>query len=69
MKKYFYALPVLFSVIPAAHAELPAAVATTISGIQVDSLAAINLVWPLLLAVVGAFVLMKVVKRGIKAAT
>lgn len=52
-----------------AVAALPAAVGTTITGIQTDALAAVDLVWPLLLAVLGAFVLLKIVKRGIKAAT
>lgn len=52
-----------------AMAALPTAVGTTITGIQTDALAAIDLVWPLLLAVLGAFILLKIVKRAIKAAT
>jgi len=52
-----------------AMAALPASVGTTITAVQTDALAAVDLVWPLLLAVLGAFVLLKIVKRGIKAAT
>ena len=45
-------------------AALPAVIGTTLSDIQTDALAAIDLVWPVLLAVLGGFVLIKIVKRA-----
>ena len=47
-----------------AFAALPAVVGTTLTDIQTDALAAIDLVWPVMLVVLGAFVVMKVVKRA-----
>ena len=46
------------------YAALPAVVGTTLNDIQTDALAAIDLVWPVLLAVLAAFVVIKVVKRA-----
>ena len=46
------------------HAALPAVVGTTLTEIQTDALAAIDLVWPVLLAVLGGFILIKIVKRA-----
>jgi len=48
-----------------ASAALPAIVGTEITAMQVDALAAIDLVWPFLLAVIGGFIVMKIVKRGV----
>ena len=45
-------------------AALPAVIGTTLTEIQTDALAAIDLVWPVLLAVLGGFVLIKIVKRA-----
>ena len=45
-------------------AALPAVVGTTLTEIQTDALAAIDLVWPVLLAVLGGFILIKIVKRA-----
>ena len=45
-------------------AAVPAVVGTTLTEIQTDALAVIDLVWPVLLAVMGGFVLIKLVKRG-----
>ena len=46
-------------------AAVPAVVGTTLDTIQTDALAVIDLVWPVVLAVVGGFILLKVVKRGV----
>lgn len=45
-------------------AALPAVIGTTLTEIQTDALAAIDLVWPVLLAVLGGFILIKIVKRA-----
>ena len=57
---YFFAM-----LIPGlSYAALPAVVGTTLTDIQTDALAEIVLVWPVLLAVLAAFVVIKVVKRA-----
>ena len=45
-------------------AALPAVGSTALTDIQTDALAAIDLVWPVLLAVLGGFILIKIVKRA-----
>ena len=45
-------------------AALPTVIGTTLTDIQTDALAAIDLVWPVLLAVLGGFILIKIVKRA-----
>jgi hypothetical protein len=45
-------------------AALPAVVGTTLTGIQTDGLALVDLVWPVVGAVTGAFILFKLFKRG-----
>jgi len=47
-----------------AEAALPAVVGTTITGISTDGLALIDLVWPVVGAIVGGFILIKLFKRG-----
>lgn len=49
----------------AAQAEVPAAVGTTLTSVQTDALAVIDLVWPVVLTVIGAFLLLKVTKRAL----
>tara|TARA_R110000772_G_scaffold165646_2_gene277108 strand:+ start:93143 stop:93364 length:222 start_codon:yes stop_codon:yes gene_type:complete len=46
-----------------AQADVPAVVGTSLAAIQTDALAAIDLVWPILMAVLGGFVILKIVKR------
>lgn len=63
MKQWFVYFSVLL--IPgSSYAALPAVVSTTLTDIQTDALAAIDLVWPVLLAVMAAFIVIKVVKRA-----
>lgn len=47
-----------------AHAALPAVVGTEIATMQTDALAAIDLVWPLIMAIIGGFMVIKIVKRA-----
>lgn len=47
-----------------AMAELPAVVGTTLTGLQTDGLALVALVWPVVGAIVGGFILIKLFKRG-----
>lgn len=49
--------------IGAAHAELPAVVGTTLDTIKTDGMALADLVWPIMLAFLGAALLMKLSKR------
>lgn len=46
------------------YAALPAVVGTELTSVQTDALAAIDLVWPVVMAVLGGFIIMKIVKRG-----
>lgn len=48
-----------------AAADLPAVVGTSLTTVQTDALAAIDLVWPVVMAVLGGFVVLKIVKRAV----
>ncbi len=63
-KSLLFALLVVALLTRSAHAALPAVVGTTLTEIQTDALALIDLLWPVVLAVMGAFVLIKLAKRG-----
>lgn len=52
-----------------AHAELPAAIGTTLTDIQADALSVIALGWPVFGAIVGGFVLFKIAKRVVSKST
>lgn len=54
---------VLAATIGAAHAELPAVIGTEFAKVQANGLALADLVWPILLALFGAVLLMKLAKR------
>lgn len=60
--KGFAGLTALFAA-GAANAAVPAVIGTSLTVIQDDSLAVIDLMWPVVLAVAGGFVLIKIVKR------
>lgn len=49
-----------------ANAALPAALGTSMSAIETDALAAVDLGWPIVLSITGAFVLFRIVKRIIR---
>lgn len=55
---------VLLAVAGTSFAALPAVVGTTMTGIQTDGLALIDLVWPVVGAVTGGFILFRIFKRG-----
>ena len=63
-KSLLVLLCLLASLTQTASAALPAVVGTTLTEIQNDALALIDLLWPVILAVMGAFILIKLVKRG-----
>lgn len=54
---------VLMAGIAAAHAQLPAVIGTEFSKVQADGLSLADLVWPVLMAIFGALLLMKLGKR------
>ena len=51
-----------------AHAALPAAATTAFTTIQEDGLDLIDLAWPVAIAITGGFILLKLFKRGARAA-
>lgn len=53
----------LMAGLSAAHAELPAVIGTEFTKVQADGLALADLVWPVLMAIFGALLLMKLGKR------
>ncbi len=57
-----FALGSLSSV--SAFAAVPAVVGTTLTTVQTDGLEVINLVWPVMMAIFGAMLLMKLFKRA-----
>jgi len=54
---------VLLAGLSAAHAELPAVIGTEFSKVQANGLALADLVWPILLTLFGAVLLMKLARR------
>lgn len=63
LKKIASGAAVVVAGIASAHAALPAAIATEFNKVQEDGLALADLVWPILLALFGAVLLMKLAKR------
>lgn len=65
MKRIIGAFVAMFGALFAgvASADLPAAISTELATIQSDGLALADLVWPVVIALVGATVLMKLFKR------
>lgn len=49
--------------VSSAFAALPAVVGTTLTTVQEDGLSLADLVWPVILALLGASILMKLAKR------
>ncbi len=47
-----------------ANAALSAAIGSTLTAIEADGLALVDLVWPVVGAITGAFILFKLFKRG-----
>jgi hypothetical protein len=57
--------PVLVLSSMASQAALDAGISTGITSIQADALSLVALVWPVVLAVTGAFIVFKLFKRSI----
>lgn len=53
----------VFAVSSVASAALPAAIATELTSVQTDGLALADLVWPVVITLFGAILLMKLFKR------
>jgi hypothetical protein len=53
-----------FAGITVASAALPAVVGTTLTAISTDGMALVDLVWPVVGAITGGFILFKLFKRG-----
>jgi hypothetical protein len=64
VQKFLITAGVIAGTIGTANATLPAVVGTTLTAIQTDGLALIDLVWPVVGAVTGGFILFKLFKRG-----
>jgi len=62
-KKLGAVVALLVGGIAAANAALPAAIGTALTGVQEDGLALADLVWPIVIAIFGALLLMKLFKR------
>ncbi len=54
---------VLMAGIASAHAALPEVIATEFAKVQADGLSLADLVWPVLMTIFGALLLMKLGKR------
>lgn len=68
MKNRLFARLALFSVAAStvassAMAALPAGVSTGLDGVKADGLALVDLIWPVVIAFVGAGVVLKLFKR------
>lgn len=65
MKKLFARLAVLAASVStgAAFAALPGGVSEGLTSIKTDGLALIDLVWPVIIALVGGAIIMKLFKR------
>lgn len=64
MFKKLFAIVALFAASAgSAMAALPAAIGTELTTIQTDGLALADLVWPVVIALVGAVVMFKLFKR------
>lgn len=67
MKYLTSVLGVLFMMlvgVTVANAALPLVIATTITDMQTDALAIIDLIWPFVGIITGSFLLFKIFKRG-----
>jgi hypothetical protein len=55
-------------VVGSAHAALPTEVATALTSVETDAVSLIGLLYPVMIAVAGGFVIFGLVKKGIKKA-
>ncbi len=65
MFKYLaVSLPLAFGFVLPAHAALNAAVSTAFTALQTDILALIDMVWPVMIAVTVAFIILRLFPRA-----
>lgn len=64
LKQKLFAVPaLLLGLVAAAHAELPAAVTTTVNGVKADGQAMFDLVFPVIGLFLGLGIVIKLFKR------
>jgi len=63
MKKIGGGVAAVVGMVGSAHAALPTAIGTELTSVQTDGLALADLVWPVLIALFGATLIMKLFKR------
>lgn len=64
LKQKLFAVPaLLLGLVAAAHAELPASVATTVNGVKADGQAMFDLVFPVIGFMLGLAIVIKLFKR------
>jgi hypothetical protein len=61
-------LALLFGFIPASYAALPAAATAGLTTLETDVLALVDAIWPVMVAITVAFILLRVFKRGANSA-
>ena len=66
MYKYLFAFSLAFfsAFLSFAEAAIPAVVGSTLTAVQTDALAMVDLVWPFVMALFGAMLLIKIFKRA-----
>ncbi|WP_374089753.1 major coat protein [Methylomicrobium lacus] len=64
----FAAFALMFGFIPASFAALPSAATTGLTTLQTDVLDLVDAIWPVMVAITVAFILLRVFKRGANSA-
>jgi len=64
LKKAGAALALSLAAAGSAMATIPAIVGTTLTGVQTDGLAMIDLVWPVVVTIFGGMLLINIFKRA-----
>ncbi|MEC4749809.1 major coat protein [Methylomicrobium sp. Wu6] len=62
------AFALMFGFIPASFAALPAAATAGLTTLQADVLDLVDAIWPVMVAITVAFILLRVFKRGANSA-
>lgn len=63
-KKAGAALALTFGAVTASVADIPAIVGTTLTEVQADGIAMIDLVWPVVVTIFGGILLITIFKRA-----
>lgn len=62
------AVPVVLVTAASAHAELPAAVATSLTSLETDAASLMTLLYGAMIAITGGFIVFGLVKKGMRKA-